>query len=432
LHYAKAYIKIFKENQMKKDLSLEAAKAILRTEVDSSDLGSNVKNILNNSFEGKSVRTFGFKGEVCFIGKDVAELLGYKNSNETISKHCRKPISLDELVRGDYLSILIEAFNLGNNGKKVKVIKQGDVLGLIAKSRKLPTSKKEEIIKHFELGDKIVLESRREIEFIHKFKRVLMPFGWEMETQKRVKNYMVDMYFPDFNIVVEFDENGHNSYNKDDEKKREKVIKKELGCTIIRVDDRDDDLFNIGYILNILTRGKIEYEPSTVIIDEVDQPLNFEIVNTIIEGKGKTDYQIIGSELVEIALTKSTEKNKQYRDAELVNQERICLQSKEEKTNEYQGFINNVKNYSYLLAEEKIFQISQLEKELKEWLDFIDSRNQAKIQTIEKNFELQMVEAKKEYMALAKQKYEVALKVRESNDTNGEEAKFLLKLLGGF
>ena len=126
---------------MKKDLSLEAAKAILGTEVDSSDLGSNVKNILNNSFEGKSVRTFGFKSEVCFIGKDVAELLGYKNSNETISKHCRKPISLGDISKGSEMLPLKEALNLGNSWKQTKIIRQGDVLRLIVKS-KLPNAEK--------------------------------------------------------------------------------------------------------------------------------------------------------------------------------------------------------------------------------------------------------------------------------------------------
>jgi hypothetical protein len=101
---------------MKKDLSLGTAKAILG--VSDSDLGANTKSVLNNSFEGKEVRTFGLKGEVCFIGKDVAELLDYKDTKRALQHHCRKAISLDELVRGADMSPLVEALNISMKGKK--------------------------------------------------------------------------------------------------------------------------------------------------------------------------------------------------------------------------------------------------------------------------------------------------------------------------
>ena len=65
-----------------KDLSTVAIEAM--SNLEESVKGSNTKNILNNSFNGKEVRTFGFKGEVCFIGKDVAELLDYKDTKRAL------------------------------------------------------------------------------------------------------------------------------------------------------------------------------------------------------------------------------------------------------------------------------------------------------------------------------------------------------------
>jgi prophage antirepressor-like protein/ribosomal protein S17E len=123
-----------------KDLSIAAVEAMNNLE-ESVTVGENTKSILNNTFEGKEVRTFSYQNEVCFVAKDVAELLDYKDTPKAIKQHCRKAISLGDISKGGDMSPLKEALNLGNSWKQTKIIKQSDVLRLIVKST-LPNAEK--------------------------------------------------------------------------------------------------------------------------------------------------------------------------------------------------------------------------------------------------------------------------------------------------
>ena len=60
--------------------------------------------------------------------------------------------------------------------------------------------------------------------------------GKNMRTQYNVLGYRIDFYFHDYKIAIEIDENGHNDRNIDHKIKRQKAIKQELGCTVIRID----------------------------------------------------------------------------------------------------------------------------------------------------------------------------------------------------
>ena len=47
-----------------------------------------------------------------------------------------------------------------------------------------------------------------------------------MKTQYSVGSYRVDLYFPDYNLVIECDEHGHKDRNPEKEKKRSDFITK--------------------------------------------------------------------------------------------------------------------------------------------------------------------------------------------------------------
>jgi len=86
-----------------------------------------MKQLLPMSYEGKEVRTITENGMTLWVAKDVATILGYKNTSDAISKHCngvakRYPIS----------------DNLGRI-QEVRVIHEPDLYRLIASS-KLPTA----------------------------------------------------------------------------------------------------------------------------------------------------------------------------------------------------------------------------------------------------------------------------------------------------
>lgn len=68
-----------------------------------------------------SVRAVNVDGKAWFVGKDVAEALGYKNARDAISKHCRGVVNHDLLTSGGI--------------QTVKIINDYDVIRLIMKSR---------------------------------------------------------------------------------------------------------------------------------------------------------------------------------------------------------------------------------------------------------------------------------------------------------
>ena len=50
------------------------------------------------------------------------------------------------------------------------------------------------------------------------------------------------MYFHDYKLATETDENEHSDRNTDYEIKRRKAIEQELGCKCIRIDPEKEDL----------------------------------------------------------------------------------------------------------------------------------------------------------------------------------------------
>lgn len=75
------------------------------------------------------VRSLTIENKPYFVGKDVAEILGYSNTNDAIKRHCKR------VVKHEGLKV---------NGINVALISEGDLYRLIIKS-KLPKAQKFEI-----------------------------------------------------------------------------------------------------------------------------------------------------------------------------------------------------------------------------------------------------------------------------------------------
>ena len=56
------------------------------------------------NFEGKQVRALEIKDEPNFIGKDVAEILGYKNTRDALAKHVDAEDKISEIVKASQVS----------------------------------------------------------------------------------------------------------------------------------------------------------------------------------------------------------------------------------------------------------------------------------------------------------------------------------------
>ena len=77
--------------------------------------------------------------------------------------------------------------------------------------------------------------------------------GENMQTQYNVLSYRVDLYFHDYKLAIEIDENGHSDRNIGYEIKRQKAIEQELGSKFVRIDPDKED-FNIFKAVNEIFR----------------------------------------------------------------------------------------------------------------------------------------------------------------------------------
>ena len=62
-----------------------------------------------------------------------------------------------------------------------------------------------------------------------------------MQTQYNVLSYSIILYFYDYKLAIEIDENGHNDRNVDYQINRQKSIEQELRCKFVRIaSDKED------------------------------------------------------------------------------------------------------------------------------------------------------------------------------------------------
>ena len=61
------------------------------------------------------------------------------------------------------------------------------------------------------------------------------------------------MYFPEYKLAIEIDENGHSNRNIENEIKRQKAIEQELDCKFTKVDSDKED-FDIFKTINEVFR----------------------------------------------------------------------------------------------------------------------------------------------------------------------------------
>ena len=64
--------------------------------------------------------------------------------------------------------------------------------------------------------------------------------GEDMETQYKVLNYRVDLYFHEYKVAIEIDEKGHKYRYQDYEKQREELIEK-LDCVFITINPDEEN-----------------------------------------------------------------------------------------------------------------------------------------------------------------------------------------------
>ena len=98
---------------------------------------------------------------------------------------------------------------------------------------------KEILTNYFEYKKEIyaVLENRKEILFRDSIKKCLSDIC-TVKFQHYVDGYRIDIYIPEFNLAIEYDEIGSNhTYKQEIDIIRQKYIENKLGCTFIRISE---------------------------------------------------------------------------------------------------------------------------------------------------------------------------------------------------
>lgn len=106
---------------------------------------------------------------------------------------------------------------------------------------------------YFNCNKYVVVSNRKEIEFIECLEQTLLPFDitqFERQYSKlKCGNYKIDLYLPEINVAIEYDENEHKRYTYEQQELRQKLIEEELGCRFIRVTDKMSHSYNVGKVL---------------------------------------------------------------------------------------------------------------------------------------------------------------------------------------
>lgn len=196
------------------------------------------------------VRTTEINNKTYFVGIDVAKILGYKNPNDAITRHCEGYVK--------------HAVSTNGGEQQINIINKNNVIELIQKSKvksvKYKNRFKKWLVELNLVDDLLTIESRKEIEFLELLERVMEPFNYNCIRQKIVANgkYRIDLYIEELKIAIEYDEDDHKQYTYEQQEYRQDEIIKNLNCRFIRVSDSESNAYNIGLIMKgIIECGRI-------------------------------------------------------------------------------------------------------------------------------------------------------------------------------
>lgn len=236
-----SYIK--KQQEVKE----EREKKKIQVEPNEETINTNVLELVLPYYDNQ-IRIFGTSHEPWFVGKDIAEILGYEKSRNAIERH----VDEEDKTTMEKQSLLSICKNAQPN--MVLISKRG-VITLIQKSRH-PLSN--HLIDFFKTKFNIEIDVYKNCYKEQKIIPAIQECFKDMESfpHYRVEKYYIDLYFPKFNIAVECDENNHNNYNRQNEIEREEKIKQKLNCQFYRFnpDSPSFDIFKVIFDLRMLLK----------------------------------------------------------------------------------------------------------------------------------------------------------------------------------
>ena len=180
-----------------------------------SDIMSNKKELANYSYISNGLY-FEY-----FVGYEITALLGYKNPAKTINDNISK---CNRLEFRDYPGVKEPELD-----PRTILITRDGAIEILIKTRKRISPDVLHILKRFGIdttNSKCLTKEQQTLSALtNSFKTE------KFEDQFKVGRYYLDLYFPEYKIVVECDENGHADRKPDDERKRMDYVNEKLGLT---------------------------------------------------------------------------------------------------------------------------------------------------------------------------------------------------------
>jgi hypothetical protein len=187
-------------------------------------------------FKNEKIINYGSYENPLFKAKDIGDLLGIDQIRKTLE-------SLDTKFK-------IKKKALTKSGEQNQWFLTIDGIKYVLSISRKPKSINLCKLFNIEYNIKIVA---KETQFIYQIKTAFK--NYNMKEQFSCLNYRIDLYFTDYNLAIEFDEN-HSYKNSINDKIRQNEIEEYLQTKILRVKYND----NIFEIINIII-GKIIKPP---------------------------------------------------------------------------------------------------------------------------------------------------------------------------
>jgi hypothetical protein len=164
-----------------------------------------------------------------FVGFEIAALIGYSNTSQAVLKNVSK---CNQLIFNDYPGVKEPALD-----SKTILITRDGAIEILIKTRKRISPDVLHILKKFNIDTTnrkcLTKEQQTLTSIANTFKTE------KFEDQYKIGKYYLDLYFPDYKIVVECDENGHADRKPENERERMDFVNKKLN-----IDDSNWIRFN--------------------------------------------------------------------------------------------------------------------------------------------------------------------------------------------
>lgn len=176
------------------------------------------------------VKLSGTMDDPYFCGRDVCEILGYKDPKDALQRHIEKEdkSQLSDIVVISNHGLGKENFSF-REGQKIYINKKG-FEQLLSRSKKCGPDVLQQLVEEFNLNLSII--PRKEHNHLEAITQSFPDV--QSYPQFKVGRYRVDLYMEDYDLVIECDEYNHRDRDPQREQEREDFIKSELGCKFIR------------------------------------------------------------------------------------------------------------------------------------------------------------------------------------------------------